>query len=50
LELLWHTITWREFTISRLEEVENKYLQHFEGEDWRQLDHNNKSLWQQGLA
>lgn len=49
LELLWHTITWRQFTISRLEETENKTLQHFEEEDWRILDHNDNGLWQQGL-
>ncbi len=49
LELLWHTITWREFTISCLEKIKTKSLQHFEEEDWRELDHNDESLWQKGL-
>jgi uncharacterized damage-inducible protein DinB len=49
LELLWHMITWREFTISRLEPVDGKDLNYFEENDWRELDHSDKSLWQKGL-
>ncbi len=30
LELLWHTITWREFTLSNLEKIKTKSLQYFE--------------------
>ena len=49
LELVWHMITWREFTISRIKNVEGKDLHFFEQYDWRELDHNDKKLWRQGL-
>jgi uncharacterized damage-inducible protein DinB len=49
LELLWHMITWREFTISRFKKDATKDIHHFESNDWRALDHSDKSLWQQGL-
>lgn len=49
LELVWHIITWREFTISRLQPSPEKNLLYFEQNDWRQLDHSNTALWQQGL-
>jgi len=49
LELLWHMITWKEFTISRLRNDNSQSLDYFEQKDWRQLDHSDKSLWQQGL-
>ena len=49
LELLWHMITWREFTISRLQPSPEKNLLYFEQNDWRKLDHNDKNLWTQGL-
>ncbi len=49
LELLWHMITWKEFTISRLRKNEGKNLQHFEEEDWRELDHADKTLWKKGM-
>ena len=48
LELVWHMITWREFTISRLRH-EDKDLHYFEVNDWRGLDHGDKNLWHQGL-
>lgn len=48
VELLWHMINWREFTISRFKK-DAKDLHHFEVNDWRELDHANKTLWQQGL-
>ncbi|MGN6401910.1 MAG: DinB family protein [Flavisolibacter sp.] len=48
VELLWHMINWREFTISRLKK-DAKELHYFETNDWRALDHSDKSLWQQGL-
>ena len=49
LELIWHMITWKEFTISRLRNENDKSLEAFETMDWRQLDHTDKTLWQQGL-
>lgn len=49
LELLWHMINWKEFTISRLKNDDEKSMHYFEQNDWRQLDHSDKSLWQQGL-
>lgn len=49
VELLWHMITWKEFTISRLRENEGKTLQQFESEDWRELDHSDFSLWKKAV-
>jgi uncharacterized damage-inducible protein DinB len=49
LELLWHMITWREFTIDRLQHSPQMTLAYFEEMDWRELDHNDMTLWKQGL-
>jgi uncharacterized damage-inducible protein DinB len=49
LELVYHMITWREFTISRLQALPGKDMNYFEQNDWQKLDHSNKALWQQGL-
>jgi len=49
LELLWHMITWREFTINRLLNDKEKSLEYFEQNDWRYLDHKDKTLWTKGL-
>lgn len=49
LELLWHMINWKEFALSRLQNNSNPSLQKFEENDWRELDHSDKSLWQKGL-
>jgi uncharacterized damage-inducible protein DinB len=49
VELVWHMITWREFTISRFKKEAAKDLHYFETHDWRELDHNNKRLWPEGL-
>ena len=49
LELLWHMITWREFTIDRLQHSPQMQLAYFEEMDWRELDHNDMTLWKQGL-
>jgi hypothetical protein len=49
VELLWHMITWKEFTSSRLRNDTAKPIQYFEEYDWRRLDHSDKTLWQQGL-
>jgi uncharacterized damage-inducible protein DinB len=48
LQLLYHMIVWREFTISRLTTSE-KDLAYFEKNDWQQLDHTDKTLWRKGL-
>jgi uncharacterized damage-inducible protein DinB len=49
LELLWHMITWKEFALSRLRNDDQKSIKYFEENDWRELDHSDKSLWKQGL-
>jgi uncharacterized damage-inducible protein DinB len=49
LELLWHMITWKEFTINRIRKDESKTLHDFESIDWRELDHTDKTLWKKGL-
>jgi uncharacterized damage-inducible protein DinB len=48
LELLWHMITWREFAIDRLQGAPQLTLHYFEQMDWRALDHNDMTLWQEG--
>ena len=42
-------INWKEFAMSRLQQDTDKTLHQFETDDWRTLDHNNQSLWQQGV-
>jgi uncharacterized damage-inducible protein DinB len=49
LELVWHMITWREFVIHFLKPAPDHSLSYFEALDWRDLDHNDAALWQQGL-
>ena len=49
LDLLWHMITWREFTINSLRNDVKKSVQYFEDNDWRELDHNDRSLLEKGL-
>lgn len=49
LELLWHMITWREFTIDRLRHSPQMQEEYFEKNDWRDLDLNDVTLWPQGL-
>jgi uncharacterized damage-inducible protein DinB len=49
LELLWHMITWREFTIHCLQPSPDRNLKYFEDLDWRSLDDNDPFLWQKGL-
>lgn len=49
VELVWHMINWREFAISRFKKHAAHDLHYFEANDWRVLDHSDKSLWQQGL-
>lgn len=50
LELVWHMVNWREFTISRINNKDNKTMEYFEANDWRVLDHTNKELWKEGLS
>lgn len=47
LELLWHMITWREFTLDRLRP--ERPAAYFEEKDWRPLNPADKTLWPQGL-
>ena len=49
LELVWHIVIWRAFTINRLRNDEKTNLQYFEENDWQQLNHNDKTLWKRGL-
>ena len=49
VELLWHMITWKSFTLNRLREDDTKSLNYFEQIDWRPLDHSDPSRWQEGL-
>ena len=48
LELVWHMGIWRRFTISRLQPT-GETLHYFEENDWTNLDHSDKGLWQQAL-
>lgn len=49
LELIWHMITWKEFTINRLRRDNQTPVQYFDENDWRKLDHSDKTLWSKGL-
>jgi uncharacterized damage-inducible protein DinB len=48
-ELVYHLITWREFTISRLQPEEGKDTHYFESIDWRPLDLSSNKTWEEGL-
>jgi uncharacterized damage-inducible protein DinB len=49
LELLYHMIIWREFTISRLEPAKEMTLEYFDLHDWQDLDHQDQGLWSEGV-
>ena len=49
LELIWHMINWREFAISRLTKENKQNVHYYENNDWRELDHNDKSLWNRAI-
>ena len=49
LELLYHMVIWREFTISRLQPEAGKTSNYFGKNDWQKLDHADKTLWKKGL-
>jgi uncharacterized damage-inducible protein DinB len=48
LELLYHMVIWREFTISRLAPSATD-LSYYEKADWQELDHTHKNLWEEGI-
>jgi uncharacterized damage-inducible protein DinB len=48
IELLFHMITWAEFTLSRLDSNNNKDLAFFESIDWRKIDPAIHT-WPQGM-
>lgn len=47
-ELLWHMITWAQFTLDRLEKKQEPDMAAFESLDWRNIDHDIHS-WEKGL-
>ena len=49
LELVWHMVNWRAFTIACLTKEDAKPGSYFEENDWRVLDHADRALWQEGL-
>ena len=49
LELLWHMILWREFVLNNFRNYNKKDVEYFEENDWRNLDHSDRTLWQKGL-
>jgi len=49
IELLYHMLTWAEFTQKRIENDKIKDLAAFEALDWRSIDASTHN-WQQGLA
>ena len=49
LDLLWHMILWREFTISRIRFDQSRPKEYFEENDWRKLDYNDLNLWPGGM-
>jgi len=49
LELLWHMLTWRDFTLTRLRPDAEKNSAYYQENDWRKLDGNNEALWHEGL-
>ena len=49
LELLYHMITWADFTLKRLHHDDEKDMKHFEELDWREID-PKKHDWKKGVA
>jgi uncharacterized damage-inducible protein DinB len=49
LELLWHVITWRDFTLSRLQPSSVQNSRYFEQQDWQLSNVTNTNLWHDGL-
>jgi uncharacterized damage-inducible protein DinB len=48
VELLWHMILWRTFTLNRLKKDNTVSLSFFEENDWEDLDHSDTTLWEKG--
>ena len=49
IDLLYHMITWAEFTLKRLQKDDEKDLAAFELLDWRKIDPKEHS-WEKGIA
>lgn len=49
IDLLYHMITWAEFTLKRLEEEKEPDMAAFENLDWRKID-PKVHTWKKGLA
>jgi len=49
IELLYHMITWADFTLKRIQEVDDMDLAVFEKMDWRVVNPKTHS-WKKGLA
>jgi uncharacterized damage-inducible protein DinB len=49
LELLYHMITWAEFTLNRIQNDGSRDVKYFEDLDWRTID-PKKHDWKKGLA
>jgi uncharacterized damage-inducible protein DinB len=49
IELLYHMITWAEFTLKRIEKDQNLDLTAFEKLDWRGID-PKEHTWEKGVA
>ena len=49
IELLYHMVTWTEFTLKRLEQKEEKDMAAFEKLDWREIN-PEEHTWEKGMA
>src|SRR6185503_9385055 len=49
IELLYHMITWADFTLKRLEGDQTNDMKVFETLDWRKID-PKKHTWKKGLT
>ena len=49
MELLYHMVTWSEFTLKRLEKDEENNMQAFEELDWRKID-PREHTWEKAVA
>ncbi len=49
MELLYHMLTWSDFTLQRIEKKKIHDMDAFEKMDWREIDPNSQN-WDEGLA
>lgn len=49
IELLYHMVTWAEFTLKRLQRDEEKDMAAFEKLDWREIN-PQEDTWEKGVA